>query len=77
MKNYSVMLLYPDYLSDGHQTFYTWVHAAGPADAVHRARIEAMTSNGWTPDDVADEEDFICLLVTEGHNVALDPESAA
>jgi hypothetical protein len=63
---YSVLLLYPDYANDnGTETFYTFVDAVDPIDAVAAAQREAVIAQNGL--DV-EAEDFVPLLVTPGHN---------
>jgi len=65
-KPYSVLLLYPDYANDtGTETYYAFVEALDPIEAVAAAQREAVTAQ----DGVSIEsEDFAPLLVTPGHN---------
>jgi hypothetical protein len=63
---YSVLLLYPDYANDsGTETYYAFVEALDPIEAVATAQLEAATAQDGV--DV-DSEDFAPLLVTPGHN---------
>ncbi len=65
-KPYSVLLLYPDYANDsGTETYYAFVEALDPIEAVAVAQREAVTAQDGL--DV-DSEDFAPLLVTPGHN---------
>ncbi len=65
-KPYSVLLLYPDYANDsGTETYYAFVEALDPIEAVATAQREAVTAQDGV--DV-DPEDFAPLLVTPGHN---------
>jgi len=65
-KPYSVLLLYPDYLDDtGCETYYAFVEAIDPIDAIAVAQREAVTEQVIAIDDPTD---FIPLLVTEGHH---------
>lgn len=65
LKPYSVLLLYPDYLSgsEGVETYYAWVKALSNTDAIEQAQIEARSVN--TACRVL--EDFRPLLVLKGH----------
>jgi hypothetical protein len=66
LKPYSVLLLYPDYLDDtGYETFYAFVEAVGPIEAVHLARRKAVAAQTI---DIDDPTDFHPLLVIEGHH---------
>ncbi len=65
-KPYSVLLLYPDYANDsGAETYYAFVEASDPIDAVAAAKRQAVT-----PQEGVDIEpdDFAPLLVTQGHH---------
>lgn len=66
---YSVLLLYPDYASDafGHETYYAFVEARDPTDAVEVAQREAVAAQDAEIDNPAD---FHPLLVVEGHHVS-------
>ena len=65
-KPYSVLLLYPDYANDnGTETYYAFVEATDPIDAVAMAQHEAAaTQDGMD----GEPEDFAPLLVTPGHH---------
>jgi hypothetical protein len=65
-KPYSVLLLYPDYANDtGTETYYAFVEALDPIQAVALAQREAVTAQECMD---GDPEDFAPLLVTPGHN---------
>ncbi len=65
-KPYSVLLLYPDYANDGgKETFYAFVKARDPIEAVLLAQRRALAVNEW---EETEPEDFAPLLVTEGHH---------
>jgi len=65
-KPYSVLLLYPDYANDtGTETYYAFVEALDPIQAVALAQREAVTAQECMD---GDPEDFAALLVTPGHN---------
>jgi hypothetical protein len=65
-KPYSVLLLYPDYANDGgNETFYAFVEAPDPIEAVAVAQRQALQVNEWVENDAVD---FTPLLVTEGHH---------
>lgn len=68
-KPYSVLLLYPDYLANnyGEETYYTYVRASAPAEAVTAAQKEVADVNG-AEDSAAD---FLPLLCIEGHHEPL------
>jgi hypothetical protein len=70
-KPYSVLLLYPDHVNDdGTETYYDFVEATDPIAAVAEATRHALATNEWTEEDV-DPDDFVPLLVTEGHHDGL------
>jgi len=66
MKNYTVLLLYPDYLSSGGpETYHTYVtNCFSITEAVDIAQREAATENGFDKDE--DPADFLPLFVSEG-----------
>jgi hypothetical protein len=65
-KPYSVLLLYPDWANDGGtETYYAFVEAPDPTQAVGQARRQALAANEWTN---VEPDDFAPLLVTEGHH---------
>jgi hypothetical protein len=75
MNSYTVILLYPDYLSKGTpQTYLAQVEAADVAGAIESARRMANSApEPGLPDDgssgppVADDPtDFLCLAVFRG-----------
>jgi len=64
MKKYSVLLMYPESMTDGKvQTYYAWVEAISVAECSLKARACAHFDN---PEIKA--SDFELLLVIEGHN---------
>jgi hypothetical protein len=67
-KPYSVLLLYPDYVTDGGtETYYAFVEAPDPNAAVAQATRQAVAAQegvAYEPDD------FAPLLVTEGHHAS-------
>lgn len=63
---YSVLLLYPEYANDGGaETYYAFVEAPDPRAAVALARRQALAAQVGV---IFPPEDFIPLLVTEGHH---------
>jgi len=70
-KPYTVLLLYPDYMSDsfGQETYLAHVEARDPESAVMEAQQRAVEANTDEEDDwiVEDAEDFYPLFVCEGH----------
>jgi hypothetical protein len=66
LKPYSVLLHYPDYIGDyGTETYYAFVEASNPIDAVTAARGQAVAANDCVE---IDPEDLAPLLVTKGHH---------
>lgn len=67
-KPYSVLLLYPDYLTDnyGQETYLVHVEAGDAESAVVAARADVAISfeYDWSVENV---EDFYPLLVCAGH----------
>jgi hypothetical protein len=65
-KPYSVLLLYPEYANDsGTETYYAFVEALDPIEAVAMAQRAAVTTQQGMD---GDPEDFAALLVTPGHH---------
>ena len=65
-KPYSVLLLYPADANDGGaETYYAFVEAPDPIEAVALARREAVAANECLE---FEPEEFASLLVTEGHH---------
>ena len=61
---YSVLLLYPDYLTDGRTEIrFDHVMATTPDLAIETAQMDVAKG------DAADARNFIPLLVLEGHHV--------
>jgi hypothetical protein len=74
---YSVLLKYPESMTDGAlETYYAFVDADNPVQAVHTARIEAVLFQGDEPGYAL--RDFAVLLVVEGHHLdySADAENA-
>lgn len=69
---YTVLLLYPDYLSSdyGTETEQCHVFAFTPAEAVVNARTGIKKSNP----DLVDPTDMLALAVYPGHLTDLNPE---
>jgi hypothetical protein len=64
-KPYSVLLLYPDYANDdGTETYYAFVEASDPLQAVAVAQRHATAAQDGVD---TDPDEFAPLLVTEGH----------
>ena len=73
---YSVLLLYPDYLSDGPETYYGFVRACSPAEAADKARLQAARHARHGDDVDRDDlrelgDDFQVELVIRGHRRGL------
>jgi hypothetical protein len=65
-KPYSVLLLYPDYANDsGSETYYAFVEASDPIDAVALAQRQAFAAQMGV---IFPPGDFAPLLVTQGHH---------
>lgn len=64
---WTVLLQYPDYISDNNETYFTWVRAETPAEAAELARINAMSGLNVSPEEAVDPIDFDCLLILPGH----------
>jgi hypothetical protein len=64
MRDYSVLLLYPDYLNDsGTETYYDWTEAETSEQAIEDVQRMAKEKNP----EVEDHTDFAVLLVLQGH----------
>jgi hypothetical protein len=72
IRPFSVVLLYPDYLSDGNEAYYGFVRAQSPAEAVSKAQMQAARayrrSDHGDQDDLCElADDFKVCLVFKGH----------
>ncbi len=71
-KPFSVLMLYPDYLSDGPEAYYGFVRACSAAEAADKAQLQAA-GHVRRGDDVAKDDlrelaqDFQVVLVIRGH----------
>ena len=66
-ESYSVLLLYPDYANDGGtETYYAFVNAADPIEAIAVAQRQAAAAQKGV--EINDLTDFLPLLVTQGHH---------
>ena len=78
MKEYTVLLLYPDFVADefGKETYLAWVYAQNPEDAVISAQAEACHPWDGPPENYDPEEgaDFYPLLVVEGRHQDITPD---
>jgi hypothetical protein len=76
MKKYTVLLLYPDYMTDGpegSETYLAWVFAATPVQAVTRAQLDAKEASDYDCDEEQNPEDFRALAVFKGHHDDIRP----
>lgn len=69
INRYTVLLLLPDYMSDGTETFSTVVDAPTPRNASEQAKLEAHHTIFSVKSEDAD--DFLCLMVIEGDHLIL------
>lgn len=72
MKPFTVILLYPDFLSDNYEqeTYIAHVLASDPKDAAHAAQLQALEANREDPEDPdfgLDANDFFVMAVFNGH----------
>jgi hypothetical protein len=68
IKPYSVLLLYPDYLTDDLiETYYVFVGASDPIEAVAVAQRHAAAAQEGVE---IEPDDFAPLLVTKGHHAS-------
>ena len=66
MKQYTILLLYPGFMSDEEgETYLAWVEAEDINKAVHKAQVEALRSQGGQAGLKA--RDFKPLFATYGH----------
>ncbi len=81
-KAYSVLLLYPDYLSDGPETYYGFVRAGSLVEAAGKAQLQAARAcrrgDDVDQDDLRElANDFQVELVIRGHRRGLDSQRSA
>jgi hypothetical protein len=77
MKPYTVMMMYPDYMTDdyGQETYMAWVEGSSLKDAVLKAQRKAVEES--MPDETDHEyietvmDDFFVIFRCEGHVVDL------
>ena len=76
MREYTVLLLYPDYVADefGKETYLAWVEAESPEQAIAKAQKMAWVDNTDGEDDPLVPDDFHPLLLVDGHLSDLTPE---
>jgi hypothetical protein len=75
-KKYSVLLLYPDYMTDnfGQDTYFGCAEAATPAEAISAVQQQAVEDNGWDVLDVVGSlDDLFCLLCIVGQHTDIKP----
>ena len=75
-KKYTVILLYPDYMSEnyGQETYMTCVDAKNPTEAVANARAEISAGGENEQDEEAEPTDFFVIAVIAGDHEDLNPE---
>lgn len=75
MEPFTVLLLYPDYLSEnyGEETYTAWVDAYDPTHAVKLAQQQALRAQSNDRRTGASGADFRSLAVFEGHLSNLNP----
>lgn len=76
LKPFSVLLIYPDYVSDGPETYYGFVQAASPAEAAEKGQLQAARvcrhGDSVDRDDLRElAKDFKVELVLRGHRRGL------
>ena len=76
VKPYSVLLIYPDYVSDGPETYYGFVRAESPSEAAAKAQLQAARTLRRGDDVDRDDlrelaSDFKVELVIRGHRRGL------
>lgn len=71
-QQFTVLLLYPDYMSDafGHETYQAHVRALYITQAIRLAQAQAMKAN---PGSIEDHNDLHVLAVYAGHLNDLKP----
>ena len=65
MKEYTVLLLYPDYIANefGKETYLAWVTAQNPEDAVLTAQEKACPPWDGPPEEYGPEERLIAKML--------------
>ena len=69
---FTVLLRYPDYVSDDGETYMAHVVAGTPLEACRKAQIRAMRACTYPMET---HHDFLPLLVIAGHHRDLNPMS--
>lgn len=71
MKPFTVLLVYPDFLSEnyGKETYLAHVDASDPEDAIHRAQLQACAANAVPddPDYYIEPDSFYVTAIFNGH----------
>ncbi len=75
-KPYSVLVIYPDYVSDGPETYYGFVRAESPSEAADKAQLQAARAlrhgDEVDRDDLRElANDFKVELIIRGHQRGL------
>lgn len=77
LKPFSVLLMYPDYVSDYGESYYGWVRAENPVRAARAVQMRASRAY-WRrrgdagPGDIeSTADDFAVHLVLHGHRKGL------
>jgi hypothetical protein len=75
-KPFSVLLIYPDHISDGPEAYYGFVRAGSPAEATSKAQLQAARAvrrgEHMDRDDLRElADDFKVELVLRGHRRGL------
>ena len=69
-KRYTVVLLYPDHMTDdyGTDTYIAWVKAISPSNAVLKAQEQAIRAQGEDvdPENPINPDDFEALVAYRG-----------
>lgn len=70
MKNFTVLLLYPDYMSDnfGQDTYLAHVKAEDVKGAQRVAQLKLLRNLGKDYAGTVDPNDYAVLMVIEGHH---------
>lgn len=74
-QSYTVLLLYPDTLTDnyGEDTYLAHVKATTPEKAIRKAQREANAANRFNDTDADFTDDFLPLLTIEGRHADVTP----
>jgi hypothetical protein len=67
LKKYTVVLAYPDYLSESCETYIAWVKARTVEEGVQRAQRQAVRAQEFDPeDDPINPIDFDPIVMYNG-----------